>query len=591
MKISQFPSGGTAQGSDLVPIVRAGNDYTLTVNNLLTTAIYQPGDVRNYGAVQGVDCTTAVTAAAAANFNVIFPTGAWVITSLPTIPTGVNITAEPGATFSGAGAGLLGLSTSASIVSNQISDYAPPVAGELATLNIFRNPHYTGGPAGVNAGLRVQTNVGANVTNFEWAILGIVNNSAAVGAGQNVGVYGQGNKGTAGVRGGPTWGGAFEAHDRSGLADPTDGLVGLEVDCFADGTDNTGTGRRLGLDVVVGTGVSSKCFARYGIRVGPFNNDNTQGEFAHGLYLQNGFTTALIKYVSVNATPAGIDFSGGNISGPYMRMAQNQYISFDASDNTRLRWDTAGLALSGNAGANLIARINTDTGILNLGVNVPYGSSDAIITQTQLTGAATLNYSHRAQDTQRGTAVSGGLFCNHTILTNITVANYRGVEVGTPTLQAGALITNCVGLYVNDLTSGGTLNVGIQLQISSGTGKWNLYGPGTAINHLQGSLLIGSQTDNGVDKLQVTGSVLSTTSVKSNAIMSSALTVGVPANGSTACGILVSNVANMGLFFGSGAPTFSAAQGAIYSNVSGGVGARLYVNTNGATTWAAAASP
>lgn len=62
------------------------------------------------------------------------------------------------------------------------------------------------------------------------------------------------------------------------------------------------------------------------------------------------------------------------------------------------------------------------------------------------------------------------------------------------------------------------------------------------------------------------------------------------AGGSLACGILFSSIVNLGLFFGVGAPTFAAAQGSIYSNVSGAAGARLYVNTNGGTTWVPATS-
>jgi hypothetical protein len=68
-------------------------------------------------------------------------------------------------------------------------------------------------------------------------------------------------------------------------------------------------------------------------------------------------------------------------------------------------------------------------------------------------------------------------------------------------------------------------------------------------------------------------------------------TVAPAAGGSAACGILASSTASLGIFFGTGAPTFAAAQGSIYRNTTGAAGARLYVNTNGGTTWAPAASP
>lgn len=67
--------------------------------------------------------------------------------------------------------------------------------------------------------------------------------------------------------------------------------------------------------------------------------------------------------------------------------------------------------------------------------------------------------------------------------------------------------------------------------------------------------------------------------------------VAPPAGGSLQCGLLISSTANLGFFFGTGAPTFAAAEGSIYSNITGGAGARLYVNTNGATTWVPATSP
>ncbi len=98
--------------------------------------------------------------------------------------------------------------------------------------------------------------------------------------------------------------------------------------------------------------------------------------------------------------------------------------------------------------------------------------------------------------------------------------------------------------------------------------------------------------------LSVTGnSTLSgTLSVTGNSTLSGTLsTVGQlslqtgtapPAAGATTSGIKVSSTANLGIFWGSGAPTFSAAQGAIYLRTNGSsTSTRLYVNTTGATTW------
>ena len=60
----------------------------------------------------------------------------------------------------------------------------------------------------------------------------------------------------------------------------------------------------------------------------------------------------------------------------------------------------------------------------------------------------------------------------------------------------------------------------------------------------------------------------------------------IPANGTAGAGLLVSATANFGIFFGSGAPTITAAQGSLYLRSDGSsTSTRLYVNTTGSTTW------
>lgn len=60
----------------------------------------------------------------------------------------------------------------------------------------------------------------------------------------------------------------------------------------------------------------------------------------------------------------------------------------------------------------------------------------------------------------------------------------------------------------------------------------------------------------------------------------------VPAGGTTGSGLKMSSTANLGVFFGSGAPTLSAAQGSLYIRTDGSsTSTRLYVNSTGSTTW------
>lgn len=60
----------------------------------------------------------------------------------------------------------------------------------------------------------------------------------------------------------------------------------------------------------------------------------------------------------------------------------------------------------------------------------------------------------------------------------------------------------------------------------------------------------------------------------------------VPAGGTAGAGYKLSSTSNLGIFFGSGAPTLAAAQGSLYIRTDGSsTSTRLYVNTNGSTTW------
>jgi hypothetical protein len=65
----------------------------------------------------------------------------------------------------------------------------------------------------------------------------------------------------------------------------------------------------------------------------------------------------------------------------------------------------------------------------------------------------------------------------------------------------------------------------------------------------------------------------------------------IPAGGTAGQGVTFSSTANFGVFYGSGAPSLSAAKGSLYLRSDGtGVADRMYVNTDGSTTWTAVAT-
>jgi len=84
----------------------------------------------------------------------------------------------------------------------------------------------------------------------------------------------------------------------------------------------------------------------------------------------------------------------------------------------------------------------------------------------------------------------------------------------------------------------------------------------------------------------LSGTVAGTASFSSSVTAMSA--TAIPAGGTAGAGVMVSSTANFGVFFGSGAPTLSAAQGSLYMRSDGSsTSTRMYVNTNGSTTWTA----
>lgn len=82
------------------------------------------------------------------------------------------------------------------------------------------------------------------------------------------------------------------------------------------------------------------------------------------------------------------------------------------------------------------------------------------------------------------------------------------------------------------------------------------------------------------------GGISSSAGISSATVLRSAASVAPPAAGAVTCGITASSTANLGLFFGTGAPTFAAAKGSLYSRTDATTTTtRLYINTDGATTW------
>lgn len=131
-----------------------------------------------------------------------------------------------------------------------------------------------------------------------------------------------------------------------------------------------------------------------------------------------------------------------------------------------------------------------------------------IINNGTASQSATGIWSFAAGTGNFGSFVGYHVGANGPINNTNSYTSYYGFDMGnTPQNN----VTNYYGVNINDFT-GTTLSRGIQLSLSAGTGKWNIYAGGTANNYLAGSLGIGSTSLTGVNlnvAKNITGNVIS----------------------------------------------------------------------------------
>lgn len=151
----------------------------------------------------------------------------------------------------------------------------------------------------------------------------------------------------------------------------------------------------------------------------------------------------------------------------------------------------------------------------------------------------------------------------------------RGASVGTNTAVTNNTVlgeVTGVGADGTGYTPGGSVQFVCDGTVSTGVV------PGRAIIYTADSA--GTMTE----RLRIDSSGATTLSASLTARSATA----IPAGGTAGAGLMVSSTANFGVFFGSGAPTLSAAKGSLYLRSDGSTtNDRMYVNTNGSTTWTA----
>jgi hypothetical protein len=312
-----------------------------------------------------------------------------------------------------------------------------------------------------------------------------------------------------------------------------------------------------------------------------------------------GFSGTTVAIANTSGT-INIDCNAGHYQSIYM--AGNISLGFDS--NT---WPTAGTAgmvrtqiTVDQAGRTMALPVAVSNGVTGI-----QGFSSNVITFAQAgtyefgflttTGGSNITIfdlnrplSYYTNDvTMLGNlTVSGDIFGNVT-LTDISV----GTMTATGNVQAGNLRTTGLISSTGNITGGNVLG-GANVNATTHTGTTVSVSGNITGGNVLGGANVNATTHTGTT-VSVSGNITGG-NVLSSAVVSAvgAATIlsgtAVPVGGTTGAGYKFSSTANLGVFFGSGAPTLSAAQGSLYLRTDGSsTSTRMYVNTNGAATWTA----
>jgi hypothetical protein len=185
------------------------------------------------------------------------------------------------------------------------------------------------------------------------------------------------------------------------------------------------------------------------------------------------------------------------------------------------------------------------------------------------------NGAFRAAITQRNgvgdATLRAGEF--HTIKeTGSTNVRAWALELGLHSDVAPSSPIDGVGIYISSWHSGWTPGAGARQGAAiyvDGADGWS-----------HGYRYIDTDGTSSLCVIDQTGAIIS------RSFMHPYFFTAPPAGGTAGIGLRMSSTANFGVFFGSGVPTLSAAQGSLYMRTDGSsTSTRMYVNTNGSTGW------
>jgi len=341
---------------------------------------------------------------------------------------------------------------------------------------------------------------------------------------------------------------------------------------------NAGTGALI---VAGGVGISGSLYVTGDI-VGNIvvAGSTFTGNVTAGNLLTGGLVSATGNVTGGNIRTAGLlsatgNITGGNLLSTTLSLSGNVLSAINTTANITT---TANVSV-GNV---LIGGITTSTG------NIAGGN---LRTTGQVSATGNViggNITTAGLITATGNITGGNLLAaaNVIVTGNVTSGN---IIISSASTAATYSATGNV--------TGGNVNSGAQIVATGNITGGNILTAGlvSVTGNITGGNVLGGAN---VNAALFTGTTISVAAnITGGNVLSSAVisAVGnarilsgtaVPAGGTAGAGYKMSSVTNFGIFFGSGAPTLSAAKGSLYMRTDGSATSdRMYVNTDGATAW------
>jgi len=305
-----------------------------------------------------------------------------------------------------------------------------------------------------------------------------------------------------------------------------------------------------------------------------------------------GTVTATGNVVGGNINTAGLVTATGNVTGGNIRTggvisaAGNIALGSGASIGVGTTTPDTEVTILGYPQTSTYTLVGNST---TAGTDLHIVGADSANTRITQDAFGTGVYVAFTGRTARGTAATPTQTQSGDVLTQFTA---RGFSNGT--LQFGNASTGRVDVVAGENftdTSRATKILIYTTPTASitpvNTATFDSTGAFTATGNITGGNVLTAGLASATGNI-TGGNILSSAVISAvgNATILSG--TAVPTGGTTGAGYKLSSTTNLGVFFGSGAPTLSAAQGSLYLRTDGTTtNNRMYVNTNGSTTWTA----